>query len=381
MRHGQSDELAMARLLTWVDGIDLPMFVLRTLDNDRLEFVHSNAALGRVTGLTPSVLAGRTAAEVFPARAAARLEGNYRQCLNQTEPVSYEECLLLDGVDTWWETTLSKPAGFSGQVILGVAIAITDRKNREFASAEAMAELTAQFDELRLFSTMAAHDARSPLATVSSLIDLVLDQFEDMGDGKTELLRLCSQTVDEALTQITSTLERGRSMQQGSRPETDIDLGRLCADIAAMVDPEMNMDITIPDLHVHCDEVVVQMGIRNLMSNAARYCRSRISVEASEDRQRGQLIIDVADDGPGLPEGMTLAELTRRGHKRDGSHGFGLASIAQLLGSRGGTFEVVHDVAHAELPGARFRMILPGRIGGDEQSGPSHAPERARKLA
>ncbi|MBL4628222.1 MAG: PAS domain-containing protein [Roseicyclus sp.] len=358
----QPDDLAMARLLAWVDGIDLPMFVLSYVAGDRLEFVHANGALARVANVATTLFPGRIAFEIFPARMAERLDNNFRKCLCSDEPYSYEECLMIEGREAWWQTTLSKPCGFDGQVVMGVTIPITDRKAREFAAAEALADLTSRFDELRLFSTMAAHDARSPLATVSSLIDLVLEDFEDMGNGKCELLRLASNTVEEALAQISATLDRARQLQANIDVRKHVDLGRLFGDIAAMVDPEMHLSIELPQAHVECDEVMVQMGVRNLMSNAARFCKQRIVVQVTEDTTRGMLTIEIADDGPGLPQGMTLQDLTQRGEARDGVHGFGLSAIAKLVNSRGGAFEVMENGQASGLPGARFRMVLPGRM-------------------
>ncbi|GAB5448036.1 MAG: hypothetical protein Gyms2KO_29090 [Gymnodinialimonas sp.] len=359
----------MERLIRWTDGIDLPMFVLILLPDDRLEYVHANAALGRVADMPTSIFPGRIATEIFPTRMAERLDANYRQCLRTDTPFSYEECLMLDGRETWWQTTLSKPAGFDGNVVLGVASTLTEAKDREFAAANALADMTERFDELRLFSTMAAHDARGPLATVSSLIDLILEDFEDMGDGKADLLQLVSNTAAEALAQISATLERARTLETGEEVRKAIDLGRLCGDIAAMVDPEMHLAIDLPQTHVECDEVMVQMGVRNLMSNAARFCEHHITVQVSEDRARGMLMIEVADDGPGLPDGMTLQDLTKKGEARKGVHGFGLSAIAKLVNSRGGTFEVVPADADDDMPGARFRIVLPGSILGSGMSG------------
>lgn len=376
------DDPAMLRLLAWIDGIDLPMFVLNHLASDRVEFVHANAALGRVANVPMTIFPGHIATEVFPTRMAERLDANYRQCLLSDDPYSYEECLLIKEQETWWQTTLSKPVGFKGRVVLGVAIPITDRKGREFAAAESMANLTARFDELRLFSTMAAHDARGPLATVSSLIDLVLEDFEDMGDGKADLLSMASNTVEEALTQISATLERARALQTDKEVLNQVDLGRLCGDIAAMVDPEMHLAIDVPQTYVACDEVMVQMGVRNLMSNAARFCEHHITVQVSEDQARGMLMIDVADDGPGLPEGMTVQDLANKGEARDGVHGFGLSAIAKLVNSRGGAFEVVRSDDAEDLPGARFRMVLPGHIlGSGNYRRKAQAPVRSAVAA
>ncbi len=370
------DEAALQRLIMWVDGVDLPMFIVIRRAGERLEFLHANAALGRVAGVPVSIFPGRSAEEIFPARMAIQLDGNYRNCLGSDAPVSYEECLMIEGRETWWQTTLSKPAGFHDRVILGIAVSTTDAKIREFAAAEAVADMTARFADLQLFSTMAAHDARSPLATVSSLVDLVLEDFEDRGDGKTDLLRMISNTVDEALRQITDTLEHSRSLKNGVTRRTVVDLGRLANDVAAMVDPEMTLEVDIDKACIECDAVVVQMGLRNLMTNAARFAGSRISVRLKADQARERVLLDVADDGAGLPEGMSLQDLIDQGEKRAGSHGFGLRSTAQLLRSRGGALELMPALWQEDLPGARFRMELPGRLLSDQGTAPYGGMER-----
>lgn len=354
--------MSLDHLIAWVDGIDLPMFVLRLLPNERLEFVHANAALGRVAGVPTTIFPGHTATEIFPARMAERMDENYRKCLASAVPYSYEACLMIGDRETWWQTTLSKPVGFDGNVVLGVSSCVTEAKTREFAAAQSLATLSERLLDMRLFSSMAAHDARGPLATVSGLIELVLEDFEDLGDGKRDLLRMASNTVEEALTQIASTLARARSMQTDEDERMQVDLGRLCGDIAAMVDPEKNLAIELPQVLVECDVVMAQMGVRNLMSNAARFCQHHVTVSVSEHAERGMLTIEVVDDGPGLPDGMTLQDLTREGEARQGVHGFGLNAIARLVNSRGGTIEVVSADPEDDLHGARLKMVLPGKI-------------------
>lgn len=362
-------EEALSRLLAWINDIEMPMFIVRKVSDDRLEYVHANDAVGKVAGFDSSILAGQSAHDVFDARTAAKLDTNYRECLRSDGAVSYEECVMIDGRETFWETTLSKPKGFDNRIVLGIAVSTTHRKEKEFANAGALADLSAQLDGMKLFSTMAAHDARSPLATVSSLIDLVMDGFTDMGDGKAELLKLCAKTVEEALEQITATLERGRNLERSIVSEERVEMARLCDDIAAMVDPEMQLLITSPTDVVECDEIVVQMGIRNLMSNAARYCQSQILVSVATSDTAGMIDIDVVDDGAGLPDGTTLRDLSQAAEARGDGHGFGLKSISNLLNSHGGHLQIVEHDRPDDLAGACFRMTLPGRIIMSDEAG------------
>ena len=94
-----------------------------------------------------------------------------------------------------------------------------------------------------------------------------------------------------------------------------------------------------------------------LLTNAARYARSRVTVSAR--RIPGAVRIDVVDDGPGVPEtfGAELFQPGRRADPGDGHDGagMGLPLARRLARAAGG--EVSYDPRHA--PGARFTVSLP----------------------
>ncbi|WP_250401929.1 sensor histidine kinase [Streptomyces cellostaticus] len=94
-----------------------------------------------------------------------------------------------------------------------------------------------------------------------------------------------------------------------------------------------------------------------LLTNAARYARSRVTVSARH--VPGAVLIDVVDDGPGVPEtfGGELFQPGRRADPGDGHDGAGLGlPLARRLARAVGG-EVSHDPAHG--PGARFTVSLP----------------------
>ena len=70
--------------------------------------------------------------------------------------------------------------------------------------------------------------------------------------------------------------------------------------------------------------------------------RIEVRPKASED----ELVIDVVDDGAGLPEGFTLRRQTS----------LGLAIISTLVGDLGGTVELGD---REDGPGACARLVLP----------------------
>ena len=112
--------------------------------------------------------------------------------------------------------------------------------------------------------------------------------------------------------------------------------------------------IEIPeDLRVviHPDDLSEAAG--GLIENAARHARSRVSISA--ERRDGDVLIRVADDGPGIPLEQQAEALTR-GSRLDvtspGS-GLGLAIVADIAEAWGGSIVFEHQ---AEMFSAVLRL-------------------------
>lgn len=101
----------------------------------------------------------------------------------------------------------------------------------------------------------------------------------------------------------------------------------------------------------------------NLMDNAWKYCRGEIAVRAtpwtSADWRRPGLVIDVEDDGRGIPPAERLRVL-ERGARADESvagQGIGLSVAREIASAYSGTLEI----GESRLGGARVSLRLPGR--------------------
>ncbi|OIJ64279.1 sensor histidine kinase [Streptomyces mangrovisoli] len=102
---------------------------------------------------------------------------------------------------------------------------------------------------------------------------------------------------------------------------------------------------------------LLERVVAPVLSNAARYAKYRVTVHAR--RGPGAVLIDVVDDGPGVPPAF-LGELFLPGRRADPGDGhdgagLGLPLARRLARSVGG--EVSCDPGHA--PGARFTVSLP----------------------
>jgi signal transduction histidine kinase len=104
------------------------------------------------------------------------------------------------------------------------------------------------------------------------------------------------------------------------------------------------------------DDALVRMALSNAMHNACRSAHSRIKLAARE--QDRMLVLEVADDGPGFPDGMLKNDGDTPTCVSNRGTGLGLylaRKIAELhkLEGRCGRITLSND------KGAVFRMFLP----------------------
>ena len=90
----------------------------------------------------------------------------------------------------------------------------------------------------------------------------------------------------------------------------------------------------------------------NVMDNAAKWARHRVTVEVR--REAARLHIRVDDDGPGFGDTQSILQLHVRGDEKVPGHGVGLAVVSDLVASHGGEL----NLSRSDLGGARLDIVL-----------------------
>ncbi len=98
-------------------------------------------------------------------------------------------------------------------------------------------------------------------------------------------------------------------------------------------------------------------AVRNLLDNAARHARSTVTVTLRE--AEAEVVLTVADDGPGIPleqQDQIFERFTRLDDARtrdSGGTGLGLAITREVVVAHDGTITITNT------PGACFTIVLP----------------------
>ena len=107
------------------------IFVVNVTDKGEFYYQGFNPAARKLTGINDVV--DKTPDQIFAPEVADEIKRHYNQCLESKVSITYEECLSIDGRDTWWLTSLNPVEDESGNIyrLVGTSLNISDRKQAE----------------------------------------------------------------------------------------------------------------------------------------------------------------------------------------------------------------------------------------------------------
>lgn len=351
--------MLLAHLMDVVDHLQVPIFVLSVEDERIIRFEKLNTVHEAATEIKTSAVVGKTPHDIFPQRMADTVMRNYMQCVTSKTLHNYEELLHFGGEETWWDTSLS-PILDDGKVIgiVGVAYNKTASKTIESNLASAIREVSRVNTDLKLLTSTTAHDLRGPLRQAKILMDMIFEDFQDLGDNKKDLIETCNKVVDKALSLIDLSLGNVSRSILIDDNLARVDLGHWCSDIIAILDPLAKLDFAYPDVVVECEKFILDIGLRNLVDNAVKFADSRVLLEVLE--KDGGLEFSVSNDGQGFAEDHRIGESPPKSQSTDPTSGIGLAATRSLLEARQGKLWI--NKPRIDGQGATLTFLIPGKF-------------------
>lgn len=224
---------------------------------------------------------------------------------------------------------------------------------------EVMAEAIARRSRyLRDFAAALSHEFKTPLAGIRGGIELLEDHGAAMSDAqRTRFLANMNADADRLSRLVSRLMELARADMQVADPAARADPAALLARIADAFSSErfsVTLDLPAALPPVAMDSAALETVLETLVDNARGAGASRLAIAARVDD--GVLLIDLADDGPGVPtaDRERVFDPFFTSKRESGGTGLGLPIARALLeGSRGWL-----ELADSES-GARFVVRLP----------------------
>lgn len=200
----------------------------------------------------------------------------------------------------------------------------------------------------RLFSAAAAHELKSPLASIKAMIQSLLGQKGQDEDVYREFLEDMERDVDR-LTHLSESLlvlarlEQGRAVLRREQ----IPISQLVAQAAwpmsrRAATRDVSIQVSIADGKASLDGELVELALVNLLDNAVKYSPEGGIITVSSRARNGGVEIEVVDQGPGvLPQ--EIDRIFDRFYRPDqararhtGGTGLGLALVQEVVELHGG---------------------------------------------
>jgi PAS domain S-box-containing protein len=283
----------------------------------------------------------------------------------------------------------------SGKVIGYTLSHVSDERGRHTGAAlffkdltrvEQLEERERLRDRLAALGEMAAaiaHEVKNPLAGIEVMAGLLRRQIPDSPDAQSILQDIIHE-VKMANAIVLEALEFVRPIRLQVEHTSVAEVLQNAITLAKRQMPERAVDVQIELIAglplIHGDQHQLCQLFTNLLINAfeALDGRGRVSIAAREEvqeddhghgdhgRLQRSVVIDVDDDGPGVPRDLRDRIFNAFFTTKPQGSGLGLAIVRKIVDAHDGRI----DLTSAPGRGTRFRVTLPVvASGGDEWFG------------
>jgi PAS domain S-box-containing protein len=250
-----------------------------------------------------------------------RVRSRQRAARETGTPLEIEyRFLAKDGSYVWlWDSyTVVRDDTGTPWYTQGFAVDVTGRKEAEhdrealLAQAQLQNERLLELDRVKdEFIALVSHELRTPLTSIRGYLELVVDDAAAAGlpVQQQEWLQVISRNAERLLSLVEDLLISAQAhagtltLAQG-----EVDVGTVVRQCAVACTPNatargISLECAAePDLLVTGDSTRIAQVVDNLVSNALKFTPAGGRVELIASRHGGNVRIEVADTGMGIPD-------------------------------------------------------------------------------
>ena len=203
--------------------------------------------------------------------------------------------------------------------------------------------------ELRMMTDGLAHDLRSPITRLKSVIEHAI--IETDNETAATALEKVSAEAEKLLVMLTTALQISRAEAGiGKDQFADTNIAELLADLVEIYGPlaeDEGFEIksnAAENLSAPLHRMLINQALGNLIENALKYADGASIIELSTERAGDNIILSVADNGPGIAEERREEAISRFGRldpaRQIAGSGLGLSLVQAVAKLHGGTIHL-----------------------------------------
>lgn len=221
-------------------------------------------------------------------------------------------------------------------------------------SKDEIAELSNEFDRMaeqletlvtskeRLLQDI-SHELRSPLARLNIALELGRNKTKNLAENEFKRMEIESSRLNSLIGEILDFARLEKSTTELNLTETNLD------DLIKEITQDANYEFGEESMRVHTkiinscklniDARLIHRAIENIVRNALHYSATnqKVVITLSKDDIKKEVIIDIRDHGPGVPEEQLekifapFYRVDSSRTKKTGGYGLGLAIAARAV--------------------------------------------------
>ena len=237
---------------------------------------------------------------------------------------------------------------------------VMNLRKKKIILKDTILKLEEKNQELEHFTAIAAHDLKSPLIGISSIIKLFLNNYDSKNDTEIQgMLKLVEKSTNKLRRMIDGLLEYNHNENDTNENKTNINTHILIDDITNVFgfenDLRMNLKTTLNEICVNrasIDQILINLISNSIKYNDKEYVEIDLGISETEDYYD----FYVSDNGPGIAPihhekiFKMFEVLTAKDKFGQTGNGIGLATVKKIVEKRGGTISVESEVG----TGAKF---------------------------
>ena len=320
---------------------------LMEVDNNET-ILNVNNAFSKMCGYSPEELVGFKARDIL--LDDKKQEYMQQKVISRQEGVKdlYEmEILTKTGETKYWLISGGPNTNINGEIIgsIGIHLDITELKMLNIKADSLINDLTVRNEELSHYAHIVSHDLKTPLRTISTCLNWLLEDNTDTLDKESKGY---IDTVEEAINDmdklISSTLQYTEIRTSRKVAAEQLQLQTVVDSIIGFLTKNkksaFNFNVVKPLPVINLTEVKARQVFQNLIENAYKYRdetkNSFVNIDWKEDNGFYQFSIQDNGIGIGQEHFDLVFEAFKKLNNRTDSSGIGLFIIKKVITSGGG---------------------------------------------